>query len=225
VTFETDELGGSQPGRKFSTTPDQPARDGDAEGRRPRGQLEARHQDGGVRAARPCGRAGSATRHRTTCSSHEPRAPHPSPSSWRLRSSRRRSRLAKDQTQQFFEQRLLADKQTSKAIKTLLRAAGGFVDRGVAFQDVTGDKRDDASCASTAAAPTGAVAVYVFSTANKKGGKLKAIFRSRSSMRASTRVRKGVADLPTARYEPGDELCCPSHVTESTLRWDRPRAA
>jgi hypothetical protein len=40
-------------------------------------------------------------------------------------------------------------------------------------------------------------------------------------MRASTRVRKGVVTYQTARYEPGDELCCPSHVTESTLGWDK----
>ena len=66
----------------------------------------------------------------------------------------------------------------------------------------------------------GVVAVYVFSTANKKGGKLKAIFRSQSLMRASTRVLKGVASYRTSRYAPGDELCCPKQLTQSTLEWD-----
>ena len=129
--------------------------------------------------------------------------------------------VAKDQTQQFFEQRLLADKRTSKTIKELLQRGGGFVDRRVAFKDVTGDKRDDAIVRVNSGGANGAVAVYVFSTANKKGGKLKAIFRSQKLMRASTRVRKGVVTYQTARYEPGDELCCPAHVTESTLGWDK----
>ena len=118
--------------------------------------------------------------------------------------------MAKDQTQQFFEQRLLADKQTSKTIKELLQRGGGFVDKSVAFKDVTGDKRDDAIVRVNSGGANGAVAVYVFSTANKKGGKLKAIFRSQKLMRASTRVRKGVVTYQTARYEPGDELCCPA---------------
>jgi hypothetical protein len=128
---------------------------------------------------------------------------------------------AKDQTQQFFEQKLTADKRTSKAVKELLQSGGGFVDKGVVFKDLTGDKRDDAVVRVNSGGVNGAIAVYVFSTANKKGGKLKVIFRSQSLIRASTRVRKGVVTYQTARYEPADELCCPSHVTESTLGWDK----
>jgi hypothetical protein len=126
---------------------------------------------------------------------------------------------AKDQTQQFFEQRLLADKKTSKEIKELLQSGGGFVDKNVVFRDVTGDKRDDAVVRVQSGGVNGAVAVYVFSTANKKGGKLRAIFRTQSLMRASTRVLKGVVSYRTSRYEPGDELCCPSHITQSTLEY------
>jgi lipopolysaccharide export LptBFGC system permease protein LptF len=128
---------------------------------------------------------------------------------------------AKDQTQQFFEQKLLADKRTSKTIKELLQSGGGFVDKKVVFRDVTGDKRDDAIVRVNSGGANGAIAVYVFSTANKKGGKLRVIFRSQSLMRVSTRVSKGVVSYRTARYEPGDELCCPAHVTESTLGWDK----
>jgi hypothetical protein len=128
---------------------------------------------------------------------------------------------AKDATQQFFEQRLLADKLTSKPIKKLLRSGGGFVDKGVVFRDVTGDKRDDAIVRVHSGGAAGVVAVYVFSTANKKGGRLRAIFRTQRLMRASTRVLKGVVSYRTARYEPGDELCCPSHLTQSTLGWDK----
>ena len=127
---------------------------------------------------------------------------------------------AKDQTQQFFEQKLLADKRTSKPVKELLQR-GGFVDKKVVFRDVTGDKRDDAIVRVNSAGANGDIAVYVFSTANKKGGKLRAIFRSQKLMRVETRVSKGVVSYRTARYEPGDELCCPAHVTESTLAWDK----
>jgi hypothetical protein len=128
---------------------------------------------------------------------------------------------AKDQTQQFFEQRLLADKRTSKAIKDLLQSGGGFVDKKVVFRDVTGDKRDDAIVRVNSGGANGDIAIYVFSTANKKNGKLRAIFRSQNLMRVSSRVSKGVVSYRTARYEPGDELCCPAHVTESTLGWDK----
>jgi hypothetical protein len=126
---------------------------------------------------------------------------------------------AQDQTQQFFEQRLLADRHTSSAIKTLLRSGGGFVDRGVAFRDLTGDKRDDAVVRVQSGGAAGAVAVYVFSTANRKGGKLRVIFRSQKLMRASTRVVEGDLVYRTARYDPGDELCCPARVTDSTVGW------
>lgn len=124
-----------------------------------------------------------------------------------------------DQTQRFFEQRLLADRHTSSAIKTLLRSGGGFVDRGVGFHDLTGDKRDDAVVRVQSGGAAGAVAVYVFSTANRKGGRLRMVFRSQNLSRVSTRVSKGVLSYTTARYDPGDDLCCPSRLTRTTLGW------
>jgi hypothetical protein len=126
---------------------------------------------------------------------------------------------AQNQAQRFFEQRLLADRQTSPAIKTLLRSGAGFVDRGITFRDLTGDKRADAVVRVQSGGAAGAVAVYVFSTANRKGGRLRVIFRAQTLMRASTRVSEGVLSYTTARYDPGDELCCPARLTQSTLRW------
>jgi len=122
-------------------------------------------------------------------------------------------------SQRFFEERVLADRQTSSAIKTLLRSGGGFVDRGVVFGDLTGDDRDDAVVRVQSGGVSGAVAVYVFSTANRKGGRLRVIFRSQNLLRASTRVVKGVLSYRTSRYGPDDELCCPTRLTQSTLRW------
>ncbi len=127
----------------------------------------------------------------------------------------------KTASQRFFEERLLADRLTSDAIQTLLRSGGGFVDRGVVFRDLTGDKRDDAVVRVHSGGAAGVVAVYVFSTANRKGGQLKAVFRSENLMRASTRVLKGVLSYRTSRYDPGDELCCPARITQSTLAWNR----
>jgi hypothetical protein len=122
-------------------------------------------------------------------------------------------------SQRFFEQRLLADHLTSSAIKSLLNGGGGFVDRGVVFRDLTGDKRDDAVVRVQSGGAAGVVAVYVFSTANRKGANLRAVFRSQSLMRASTRVVGGVLSYRTSRYDPGDELCCPARITQSTLGW------
>jgi hypothetical protein len=127
----------------------------------------------------------------------------------------------KTASQRFFEERLLADRLTSDAIQELLQSGGGSVDRGVVFRDLTGDKRDDAVVRVHSGGAAGVVAVYVFSTANRKGGKLKAIFRSENLMRASTRVLKGVLSYRTSRYDPGDELCCPARITQSTLAWNR----
>jgi hypothetical protein len=124
-----------------------------------------------------------------------------------------------DASQRFFEGRLLADRQTSSAIKGLLRSGGGFVDRGVVFRDLTGDDRDDAVVRVQSGGVSGAVAVYVFSTANRKGGRLRVIFRAQNLLRASTRVSKGVLSYRTSRYGPDDELCCPARLTQSTLEW------
>ena len=36
----------------------------------------------------------------------------------------------------------------------------------------------------------------------------------------SSRGMQGVATYRTSRYEPGDELCCPARITQSTLAWN-----
>ena len=226
VTFETDELGGSQPGRKFDTTPINPRGTATLKVDVRKGDLEARARATAASAPPRC-RSGR---------KRESRAERPAPAVTRaarsssppslaaalaaLSAPRRRAR--RTQTQQFFEQRLLADKQTSKAIKELLRSGGGFVDRGVVFRDVTGDKRDDAVVRVHSGGADGVVAVYVFSTANKKGGKLQAIFRSQKpDARVDPRAQGRRAPTAPRATSPGDELCCPSHVTESTLAWDK----
>lgn len=126
----------------------------------------------------------------------------------------------KTQSQRFFEERLLADRETSAPVKRLLRTGGGFVERAVAFRDLTGDKRDDAVVRVNSGGVDGVVGLFVFSTANRKGGKLRAIFRSQHLLRASTRVARGALFYRTSRYAPGDELCCPALVTDTTLAWD-----
>jgi hypothetical protein len=123
-------------------------------------------------------------------------------------------------TQRFFSQRLQADKDTSSEIKDLLRTRQGFVDRTVAFKDLTGDDRADAVVRVQSGGAAGAVALYVFSTdTGAKNSGLKAVFRSEELRRAQTRIRAGVLRYRSARPEPGDELCCPSAVAESRLRW------
>jgi hypothetical protein len=123
-------------------------------------------------------------------------------------------------TQRFFSQRLQADKDTSSEIKDLLRTRQGFVDRTVAFKDLTGDDRADAVVRVQSGGAAGAVALYVFSTdTGAKNSGLKAVFRSEELRRAQTRIRDGVLRYRSARPEPGDELCCPTAVAESRLRW------
>jgi hypothetical protein len=123
-------------------------------------------------------------------------------------------------TQRFFSERLQSDKRTSREIKDLLRTRQGFVDRKVVFRDLTCDRRQDAVVRVQAGGADGAVALYVFSTdTGVKNSGLKAVFRSQELRRAQTRVRDGVLRYRSARPQPGDELCCPSAVVESRLRW------
>lgn len=124
------------------------------------------------------------------------------------------------QSQRFFKERLLSDSQTSKTVKDLLRDGGGFVDRSVVFRDLTRDKRDDAVVRIQSGGAAGVVAVYVFSTDTRRSGTgLRAIFRSQRLLRASTSISKGVLTYRTSSYAPADELCCPSQLVETSLRW------
>jgi hypothetical protein len=123
-------------------------------------------------------------------------------------------------TQQFFEARLLADDGTSKEIADLLRTNQGFVDRQIRFRDLTGDGKTDAVVRVQSGGAEGAVALYVFSTdTGKKGSGLAVIFRSQELLRAETRIRHGVLRYRSARPQPGDEVCCPSRLSESRARW------
>jgi hypothetical protein len=125
------------------------------------------------------------------------------------------------QSQRFFRDKLLGDSATSQEIKDLLRS-GGFVDRSVVVRDLTGDKKTDAIVRVQSGGAAGAVAVYVFSTDTGKDDKeLRAVFRSKRLLRASTTVKDGLLTYRTARYVPGDELCCPDKMLETTLKWDR----
>jgi hypothetical protein len=132
------------------------------------------------------------------------------------------ARAAQSPTQQFFEQRILADDGTSKEIADLLRTNQGFVDRQVRFRDLTGDKKTDAVVRVQSGGAEGAVALYVFSTdTGKKGSELAVVFRSQKLNRAETRIRHGVLRYRSARYQPGDEVCCPSKLVESRARWQK----
>ena len=127
---------------------------------------------------------------------------------------------AETATQRFFSERLQADKGTSREIKGLLRTRDAFVDRTVTFRDLTGDERADAVVRVQSGGADGAIALYVFSTdAGVKGSGLMVVFRSQELRRAQTRVRDGVLRYRSARPQPGDELCCPSAVSETRLRW------
>lgn len=121
-------------------------------------------------------------------------------------------------TQQFFSTRIQADKQTSKDIRSLLASGQGFVDKQVKFRDLTGDGKTDAVIRVQSGGATGAIALYVFSADTGKKG-LRIVFRSEELERAETRIRDEVLRYRSARPAPGDEVCCPSALTESRLRW------
>jgi hypothetical protein len=122
--------------------------------------------------------------------------------------------------QRFFSERLQADKGTSREIKDLLRTRQAFVDRTVTFRDLTGDDREDAVVRVQSGGADGAIALYVFTTdTGEKNSGLQVAFRSQELRRAQIRVRDGVLRYRSARPQPGDEVCCPTAVSETRLRW------
>lgn len=125
-------------------------------------------------------------------------------------------------SQAFFRDRLIADKATSGAVRAALRDGSAFVDRSIAFTELTRDGRDDAVVRVQSGGAAGAVAVYVFSTDG--GRELRAVHRAQRLARASTSVRDGVLAYRTAAYAPGEELCCPGKLVERVLRWDDRRS-
>ncbi len=134
--------------------------------------------------------------------------------------------IAQTSSQRFFERHLLTDRQTSSAVKGVLRSDGGFVNPRITFTDLTGDRRDDAVVLVSSGGASGDVALYVFSTDGPRGasGRLRPVFRSQSLFRASARVRNGVLTERAPRFAPTDDLCCPAAIAERDLRWNRATA-
>jgi hypothetical protein len=123
-------------------------------------------------------------------------------------------------TQRFFAARVLEDDGTSREIRDLLRTGRGFVDRRVAFKDLTGDRKRDAVVRVQSGGAAGAVALYVLSTdTGRRRSELEVVFRSQELRRAQTRIRDGVLRYRSARPQPGEEPCCASRMAESRLRW------
>jgi hypothetical protein len=127
---------------------------------------------------------------------------------------------AQTTTQRFFAQRLLEDDGTSREVRDLLRTNQGFVDKAVAFKDLTGDRKADATVRVQSGGASGAIALYVLSTdTGRRNSGLEVVFRSQELLRAETRIRDGVLRYRSARPQPGDERGCPSRLSESRLRW------
>ena len=100
-------------------------------------------------------------------------------------------------------EQLLADPQTSRHVSDLLRGAG-FVDRSVAFRDLTGDK-PEALVRVQSGGAAGTVAIYVFSTTRpprqRPAGRVP---QPEALPRLTTVNDEGVLTYATARYAPGD---------------------
>jgi hypothetical protein len=122
--------------------------------------------------------------------------------------------------QTFFRAQILADNATTDEIVDLLRS-GGFVDRTITFDDLTGDGRQDAVVRVTTGGAAGIVAIYVFTTDGREQSDiLRVRYRRQALVRGSTSVRKHVLTYKTRTYAAGDELCCPSDEADHVVRWD-----
>jgi hypothetical protein len=123
--------------------------------------------------------------------------------------------------QVLFKQKLLADRDTSKDVKSMLRSGRGFVEPHPAFADVTGDGKADALVRVMSGGAAGAVAVYVLSTDGTKSSNLRVIMRNQRLYRATLKVNDAhnlVVRVPV--FAAGDALCCPSRARDRTYAWD-----
>lgn len=123
-----------------------------------------------------------------------------------------------------FRRLLLLDKDTSPGIKQLLRKDGGFV-KPINFSDLTGDKKADAVVMVASGGAAGNVALYVLTADGLKGkrgtGTLRAVFRTQSLYRASSRVSGTAVIYKSPNYAANNDLCCPSKTVQRTLRWSK----
>ena len=127
---------------------------------------------------------------------------------------------APTRSQTFFAERLLQERKVAPAVKELLRSGGGFVDRRIAFRDLTGDDRDDAVVRVNTGGADGVVAVYVLSTdVARPDGALRVVHRAQRLRRGWARAAGGVLSVRTSRYVTGEDPCCPSETIEREYRW------
>jgi hypothetical protein len=126
--------------------------------------------------------------------------------------------------QRLFGGLLARDARVSAPIKALLRAGGGgFVDPKILIADLTGDRRADAVVLVGSGGAAGNVALYVVSRdgANGRLGNLRVVYAEESGYRLSARVKNAVVTVRAPNYAQGDDVCCPSTLTERDLRWNR----
>ena len=171
--------------------------------------------------------ASSASRPRTTCWSHDARRrTHPR----RRRCgaalvARRAGRGAEDRDPALL---LRAAAQptssTSRRSRTSCAAAAASSTAASCSATSRATSAPTPSCACSPAAPPARSRSTSSPPTIEKSGKLPRSFRSQELRRAQTRVREGVLRYRSAAPKPGDELCCPTQLAESRLRWRRRRA-
>lgn len=123
-------------------------------------------------------------------------------------------------SQALFRKTLLADAKTTNAIKGLLRDRGGFVAREIKFSDITGDRRSDAIVLVETGGVAGAVALYVLSTDGKPASSdLRVVYRSQRLYRATAAISAARLIVRVARFERGDDVCCPAKLVERVYSW------
>lgn len=130
------------------------------------------------------------------------------------------SSAAPTKSQALFTKTLLADDQTTAAIKELLSERGGIVAPEITFADLTGDGRSDAVVLVDSGGVAGAVALYVFSTDGEaEDSDLRAVYRSQRLYHATIEVADATLIIRTPRFVEGDDVCCPAKIVQRVYAW------
>ena len=127
---------------------------------------------------------------------------------------------AQTQAQALFEDLIVKDARTTADVRRLLQSDAGFVGAQPTFADLTGDGRMDAVVSVRMPGAAGTVAVFAFSSDGTRNNRLRAVLRSQSLYRATTRIAGAALTISQPEWANGDDLCCPADRTDRTYAWD-----
>jgi hypothetical protein len=111
------------------------------------------------------------------------------------------------------------DLGAQEGLRTFLAEAGGAVDTDrISYADLTGDGLEEAVVPVSSGGEGGDIAVFVFGYDGGAVAQLLRVIPESGALTAS--VAAGALTVSEPVFAPGDPLCCPSELRNTTFGWD-----